>query len=70
MAAVFVEVIRDAYPSYQEERTVGHEIAHTLGAPHLGEASVPGDGGLMDETEQGPAFLAESLKTLREYVEP
>ena len=70
MVAIFAEVLRDAYPEIQKERTVAHEIAHTLGAPHLGVLSIAGDGGLMDETEQGPAFLAESLKTLRDYVEP
>jgi hypothetical protein len=70
MVAVYQEVIRDAYPSYQEQRTVAHEIAHTLGIPHLGADSIPGDGGLMDKTEQGPDFYAESLRDLRKYVEP
>ncbi len=70
MAAVFSETLRDGYADVQAPRVVAHEIAHTLGAPHLGAHAIPGDGGLMDETEQGPAFLAESLKTLREYVEP
>lgn len=49
---------------------MAHEIAHTLGAAHLGALAVPGDGGLMDETEQGAEFLAETIKSLREYVEP
>ena len=70
MVAIFAEVLRDAYPEIQRERTVAHEIAHTLGAAHVGDPDLPGSGGLMDETEQGPAFLAESLKALREYVEP
>ena len=70
MVAVFAEVLRDAYLQIQKERTVAHEIAHTLGVPHLGDPIVAGDGGLMDETDQGPAFLAESLKKLRKYVEP
>ena len=70
MVAIFAEVLRDAYLEIQKERTVAHEIAHTLGVPHLGDPDVPGSGGLMDERDQGPAFLAESLNTLREYVEP
>lgn len=70
MVAIFVEVLRDAYPEIQKERTVSHEIAHTLGARHIGDPDDPGSGGLMDEKEQGPAFLGESLNTLRDYVEP
>ncbi len=70
MAAIFSETLRDGYSDAQVPRTVAHEIAHTLGAPHLGALAVPGDGGLMDETEQGPEFLAETLETLREYVQP
>ncbi len=68
MAAIFQEVIRDGL--YEEELTVTHEIAHTLGVPHLGDDDVPGDGGLMDKTEQGPSFLPASLKRLREYSGP
>ena len=70
MAAIFAETLRDGYSDAQRSRTVAHEIAHTLGAPHLGDSAIPGDGGLMDETEQGPAFLAETLDGLRDYVEP
>lgn len=70
MAAIFAETLHDGYPAFQVPRTVAHEIAHTLGAPHLGDPDTPGDGGLMDKTDQGPLFLAQSLKRLREYVEP
>ncbi|MGB2987473.1 MAG: hypothetical protein WBE26_16540 [Phycisphaerae bacterium] len=62
MAAIFSETLRDGYSDVQVPRTVAHEIAHTLGAGH--------NGGLMDATDQGPAFLAQTLKRLREYVEP
>jgi len=70
IAAIFKETLDDAYGVAAEQRTVAHEIAHCLGAPHLGVKNTPGDGGLMDETEQGPDFLAESLKRLREYAGP
>ncbi len=70
MCTVFQEVLDDAYGVVAEQRTVAHEIAHCLGAPHLGQQQTPGDGGLMDHTEQGPSFLPESLERLRRYDGP
>lgn len=62
MAAIFSEVLDDAYGVVAEQRTVAHEIAHCLGVDH--------GTGLMGKFQQGASFSPESLDELRKYAGP
>lgn len=63
MTVIFQETLEDLYSDQAQRLTVAHEMAHTLGADHAEE-------GLMHQDQQTSSFSEESIRELRDYVEP